>query len=178
MSAVAPQIKLTVPWEVIWASSAWLGCSKPEQNWLTYVLANHDFLEATRLAYKCKSAQSNKVLSYELRRRESIKRVLAIAAGQTVAVPDEQPKPKRDRAREKLVATVRKHLRAAQPGSIAASKLLSQLEKLTVPSPEPEASVVEESKHFVGELVSQNGQNFRVTAVDDRGGIVDAEEAQ
>jgi len=140
-------------WERLEKSSQWAALTAPQKLWVVVFVATGSALEATKTAYKAKSEVNARVLSYELAKNPKI--IAALDAAQGVVRSE----------RDMLVAEVKAQLRAAERGSIAASKLAAQLERLLLPgvsnavnaSPEAEDSSAETPKiqFHVGQRVTQ-----------------------
>jgi hypothetical protein len=141
--------------------------------WITQFLATESALAATKVAYKAKSEANNRVLSYEIAKNKSIVAALDVAAGRIpkVVVQTERETTEQ-RQRQQLIATVRKQLKAAETGSIAASKFSAQLERLQLgvkpeveDDPEtPEASSTDTQAFPIGSIIVQDGKRYQVKA--------------
>jgi hypothetical protein len=176
MSAVAPtQIESPEVWTRLESSPEWAALTDSQRVWVTQFLATGSALLATQAGYKAKSEASNRVLSYELAKNKTIGAALDVANG----------KVKTDR--ERLIDDVRAHLKAAEKGSVAASKFAAQLERLVLGA-KPEAEDVPETpeapsatKFHIGQLVNQRDEDGvvhtgRVLAIDANGSPTEIEE--
>jgi hypothetical protein len=101
-------------------SLEWSALTNPQKVFVVVFVATGSALEATKAGYKTKSEANARVMSYELAKNKSIMAALDVARGIERSEKD------------LLVAEVRSQLRAAERGSIAASRLAAQLERLTV----------------------------------------------
>ena len=135
-----------------------------------------DPVAATLAAYECKSEEIARTLSYQIQSSKSMRAVLARFFGEDVE------EVQHDGERAKVLRKVRKHLAAAEPGSVAAQRLVAQEERLVlggkVSAPEEEDATVPAvtaQRFSVGDICVQNGQRFRVTSVDPNGTPLTAE---
>jgi hypothetical protein len=117
-------------WTRLEKSPQWAALTPSQKIWIVVRLATGSALDATLAGYKAKSEANARVLSYELAKNPSIVAALNVAMGKTPAPAT----VKNERAR--LVREVRKQLRAAEEGSVAASRLSAQLERLILPAQE------------------------------------------
>lgn len=182
----AAQLETANPrtWEELEASPQWARLSSHQKAWVVALIANGgDPVDATRFAYKCASIKNEICLSHEVRNHPAVIDALAFWNGAVVDEP--AAKSQRDRTRDALAAAVRKAIRKAEPGSTSHQKLLAQLERLVLGGNSGRPDTAEppvidggtfETKHHVGELFSQNGQNFRATEIGSDGRILNAEE--
>ena len=137
MSAVATtQFESTAAWTRLESSPQWAALTEQQRIWVTQFLATGSALLATRTAYKAKSEANARVLSYEIAKNHRILAALDVAAGKASPVKTERERliATEQRQRKQLIATVRKQLKAADKGSVAAQRLLAQLERLTLGS--------------------------------------------
>jgi hypothetical protein len=144
--------------------------------WLVVFVATGSALEATKAGYKTKSEANARVLSYELSKNPKIIAALDVAQGVTRS------------ERDLLVAEVKSQLRAAERGSVAASRLVAQLERLLLPGASKVPTGSEDSldeaetlRFHVGQIVTQrDGDGMlhtgRVLAVDANGQATQIEE--
>lgn len=170
---VATAVAQPMSWDRLTASREWHDLSAPRKVWLTTFLANGgDALDATRTAYPSVSARSLRIMSSQLKGHHAILAALELYNGGVT--------------RAFLISEVRLNLAKAEHGSVAAQRLLSQLERLTLGGQESEAKFEEAVEHAaevaaaarfrVGEIVIQHGAKFQVTAVNAAGQITAAEE--
>jgi hypothetical protein len=159
MSAVV-QIEIQNPdWSRLEQSPQWKNLTDSQRLWVTQFLATGNALSATKAAYKAKPANA-RVLSYELAKNPSILAALDVAAGNIKS------------EREILIETVRAQLKAAEKGSVAASKFSAQLERLVLDGkpevedePEAEAPSVAGAQAFpIGSIIVQDGKRYEVRA--------------
>jgi hypothetical protein len=165
----------TMDWTRFQTSECFLTLSQKQRMWLSIYVDTGDAWFATQLAYQCKTPEIAKRLSFKVKRSPKIRRALAEFRGDT-----------RD-PRADLIEKVERNLVAAEPGSVAAQRLLFQLErlKLTVepvaPDPKPEPKRLGRPRKTIfkiGDICVQRGQKFRVTAVDDAGQPTEAVEVE
>jgi hypothetical protein len=135
-------------------------------------------LSATKAAYpKAKSDVNARVMGYELRKNKAIVAALDVAAGRV----------KTDR--DILIETVQEQLKFAEKGSIAAAKLTVQLERLQIgikagrhellhEVPDAEPTEPSPARFKVGDICTQSGEKFRVTAIDSDGQVTEADEVE
>jgi hypothetical protein len=162
MSAVMSIVESQNPeaWTRLESSPQWRALTDSQRIWVTQFLATGSALSATRAGYKTKSEANNRVLSYELAKNKSIVAALDVAAGNIKT------------EREILIETVRAQLRAAEKGSVAASKFSAQLERLVLDGkpevddqPEAEALAVPGAQAFpIGSIIVQDGKRYEVKA--------------
>src|ERR1700680_3246574 len=150
-------------WTRLESSPQWRALTDSQRIWVTQFLATGNALSATRAGYKTKSEANNRVLSYELAKNKSIVAALDVATGKIIPVKSE---------REILIETVRKQLRAAEKGSIAASKFTAQLERLQLggKSDEVESDTGEAPKTSASDSTSRVPAG--ATALADISGVV------
>ena len=118
-----------------------------------YILNDGNALDAARKAYPEASAVSIRSMGWEVRHNPKVVAALDWWTG------------KDDRAR--LIELVKKQIESAEAGSVAASRLLAQLERLTVGAsigrpPEPKDG---EPTFAIGTVLEQNGVRYRVEAI-------------
>jgi hypothetical protein len=166
MSEVATvQTESPEVWSRLENSPQWAALTDSQRVWVTQFIATGSALLATKAGYHAKSETNARVLSYELSKNKSIVAALDVAAGKIIAVKSE---------REILIATVRKQLRAAEKGSIAASKFTAQLERLEIgikmgphefaDEPEEESPSVTAQAFPIGSIIVQDGKRYEVKA--------------
>jgi len=156
MSTVASiEIQSPEAWSRLESSLEWANLTNAQKVFVTQFLATGSALSATRAGYHAKSETNARVLSYELAKNPSIVAALDVAAGKVKT------------ERESLIETVRAQLKAAEKGSIAASKFTAQLERLKLgvkpeveDEPEDSQSTAEASPitFYVGQLVNQRDE--------------------
>jgi phage terminase small subunit len=160
-----------VDWSLLEQSAAWRDLTKQQQLWVLDFLVSGSALSATKAAYHASSDVNARVMGYELRKNKSIVAALDVAAG----------KVKTDR--DILIETVQEQLKFAEKGSIAAAKLTVQLERLQIgikagrhEVPEPDEP--SPARFKVGDICTQSGEKFRVTAIDNNGQVTEADEVE
>jgi hypothetical protein len=187
MSAVAStRIESPEVWSRLESSAEWKNLTDSQRVWVTQFLATGSALAATKAGYKSKSEANARVLSYELAKNPSIVAALDVAAGKVSPVKTE---------RDVLIATVRRQLKAAEKGSIAASKFTTQLERLQlgIKMGPHEISDVDEpvkaeepsaTSFYIGQLVTERDgatgilHTGRVVAIDAEGRATQIEEVK
>jgi hypothetical protein len=133
---------------------------------------------ATLAAYDCVSEQSARTFSFQLMANPKIR----LAINQFFGDSPEQATRKTEL--EIQIAEARKDVRNATDYSRHnARRVLAELlgllpsnGKSKVHDTPPEDSQTEPTRHKVGDIVVQSGQQFRVAEVDDAGQIVEADE--
>jgi hypothetical protein len=178
MSTVASiEIQSPEAWSRLENSPQWAALTDSQRVWVTQFLATGSALSATKAGYHASSAANARVLSYELAKNKSIVAALDVAAGNISPVKTE---------REILIATVQAQLKAAEKGSIAASKFTAQLERLQlsgnteddesseVSQPTIENGASSATTFYIGQLVNQRDEagvlhTGRVMAIGDDG---------
>jgi hypothetical protein len=115
-----------MPWSEFASCAAWLSLTAKQKAWTVAMLATGDSVLSTRLSYDCASVRQAEIMAREIRNMPAIRRAMAVISRQPI--PTVEPEP--ERIRNRLIAAVRKHLRAAEPGSVAAAKFAAQLERL------------------------------------------------
>jgi hypothetical protein len=125
-----------------------------------------DPMPPTKMAYKCKSDETARSFGYQVQANPKIRLVLHRFFGDN----SQHAIAKTDR--ERLIATIRKQLRAAEPGSIAASRFVAQLERLLL----GESDQPERAKDSQIEIDSTSAPNSRIpegaTPLADENGVV------
>jgi hypothetical protein len=167
---VATQIEPTVSWDVMQASEPWKRLTPQQRIWFVHFIASDDSVAATRIAYPTATDKSVKCMSYEMLKRPAIIAALDFYNGKSDLEID--------------LDEIQKQIDAADPGSIAAQKLIalkaSLKRGLKAASEEPEtkSKATDESKSLVsqiGDIVLVDGKKHRVTAVDEHGKPTDGE---
>jgi hypothetical protein len=152
-----------ISWEALTASEQWRSLTPQQRAWVNAFVSNGgDPIGATRTAYHCKSERNARCLSYEVRKHPAVVAALGFWQGKT--------------DRDLLIEQVRFQIRHAEPGSVAASRFIAQLERLILGGdqavadghgvsiePEAKASVKSAVEHdassatpfYVGQLVTQ-----------------------
>jgi hypothetical protein len=173
-SSKQPKMPTPSPWKAVVASPAWKLLRKQQRTFvLAHIVNNGDSLDAVKVAYPSATEKSAICMSYLVPKGPRVAAVLELWKSQMVA-------PVTSRAQ--LIELVNTHIAAAEPGSIAAQRLSSQLGQLIKRSQEDEAKfekaveAVAAARFRVGEIVLQDGHKFQVTAVDDAGQITKAVE--
>jgi hypothetical protein len=172
--ASAGQSLTVSSWDSLVASAAWQRLSAPRRVFVTALIASDckDAHGAVRVAYPNVADESVRVLASQLKNNPKIAAALNVW------------KPKDTRL--ELIELTEAHLAKAEPGGVAAQRLLAQLTQLKlkhVPAPEVEpesepAPVGRPRKFKVGEFCVQDGQKFEITKIDSDGKIVDAREIE
>ena len=150
-------------WKLAAHSPAWQKLSPAQQVFVAaFVALNGNAKEATRRAYpavrsKPKSVQA---MTWGLLKSPRVRAVLDLYEGRG--------------SREQLIELVRAHLEKADPGGVAAQRLLAQLQSLTLgyesetPAPSgPDAAPApgERQRFAVGDVIEQDGHRFQIQAV-------------
>jgi len=121
-----------------------------------YILNDGNALAAAKIAYPKASPVSIRSMGWETRHAKNVEAALNWWAG------------KDNRAR--MIELVEKQIAAAEPGSVAASRLLAQLERLTLGSAVGQHGAPKETpsdgvqRYAVGDVVTQNGHMFQIVA--------------
>ena len=150
-------------WTRIEDSPAWARLTPQQRVWLaSFVASAGDALAATKTAYRTANDHQAQVMTWELQRKPAILDAIATANNTATTEP----------TKEQLISECKRQLRAAEPGSVAASRLLAQLERLTLPDKPAEEdrqlevtpSLIEvtetpKPKYAVGQRVSQRDAN-------------------
>jgi hypothetical protein len=149
----------TPDWQQLVRSNPWQRLTTQQKVWTSAFIANGGSTSsATMKAYPRAKKSSVPAMSWELLKNPRIRAVLDFWAG------------KDDRVR--MVEIVRKQLDAAEPGSVSASRLTQQLERLLLGAPEAgrrpgEPKKESDSQRFkVGDVVEQDGKRYRIEAVE------------
>jgi len=127
-------------------------CTAKQKVWLQTFIANGgEAVQATVAAFNCTDVRHAQIYSYAVLRSLKIRAALNLYLGKSEREIETQ---KEQTSRAKLLRKVRQNLREAEPGSIAAQRLLAQEERLvfggkseaedepqTASKPEPESRV-------------------------------------
>lgn len=167
----------SMTWETFVSSAQWRILSPARQLWVTAFISNGgDAFAATRAAYTG-SEKSLRCMAYQLRREPKIVDALEFFRGGV--------------SREYIIAELRNEIRHSKPGSIARAKFRQMFLKVAgyldsnvdesevdeEPEAEPSSPVAASPRKFkVGNVVTQNGQSYRVVEVSADGQILKAEE--
>jgi len=166
MSAVIP-IQIENPkdsWQRLESSPEWAGLTTSQRVWVTQFLATGSALLATKAGYKASSYLNARILSYELAKNSSIVAAIDVATGRVRS------------EREILIAEVKRQLKSAEKGSVAASRLAAQLERLILGGqPEiddepandvqPDVNAKPSTQTFpIGAVLVQDNRKYRVVA--------------
>jgi hypothetical protein len=116
--ATAVQRQPSTPLDRLILSEQWTRLTQPQRRWVTEFIASADPVKATRLAYRCKSEESARVYSYEIRRHPAVRAAVAVFNGKS--------------QRDLLIEDLRENIRKSKPGSIARTKSLALLARLTL----------------------------------------------
>jgi hypothetical protein len=172
-------------WTVLENSLQWRALTLSQKSFVTVFLVTGDPIAATRFGYSPKSEQNCRVMSYELLANSRIASALAVATGQA---DESAARQKLHADKKRLLHEVCRHLAKADDGSVAASKLLRQKDRLIQEIAEllnpkvlaAKAVVKSGPDEFfaVGDVVRQAGVLYRVNAVDADGRITNAEEVE
>ncbi len=171
MSALAPVLidNPKTSWSRLELSPEWVRLTPPQRVFVVEFLATGSAFLATKVGYRAKSEKNSRVLSYELAKNPFIVAAVDVATGRVRS------------EREILISEVQRQLKAAETGSIAATKLTAQLERLILGGQQEElddepANEVEPSSNSqktivakVGDIVLVNGVQHRVSVVDENG---------
>jgi hypothetical protein len=147
-------------WQLAVHSLAWLRLSQPQKAFVCAFVSNGgNAKEATRRAYPAAKKTSISPLTWEILKSPRVRAVLDLYENRA--------------NREKIIEAVKANLDVAEKGSVAAQRLLSQLERLVLgaesenPSaPSAAPAPGERPKYAVGEIVRQHGKRFRIEAVE------------
>jgi len=172
MATQTIQIETPDVWVRLADSPQWEALTEPQKVFVLEFLTTGSVLQATKAAYNTSSEQNARVLSYELSKNPTIRAALDVAAGRVL--PEMVTPAKIEPARKKLIALVRKQLKAAELGSVAASKFTTQLERLKLgikagphihSDDEPENNSPTEPQTFpIGAVIVQDGKKYQVKA--------------
>jgi hypothetical protein len=131
-----------------------------------------DFTEATVTAFKCATRRIARVRSCAIRKSPFVRAALALLLGkaETDLVHEDQ------RAQlTRLLHEVNRNLRAAEPGGVAAQRLLSQKENLirSLAADEsktlPAAQASTPPRFRVGDVLTQSGVDYEVIGLEPNG---------
>jgi hypothetical protein len=153
-----------ISWDVMQASETWKRLTPQQRVWVLKFIASDDSIAATRTAYPTATDKSVKCMSYELRKNPGIVAALDFYNGKTELELD--------------LEEIQKQIDAAEPGSIAATKLIALKASLKrgVKSASEEPKATDESlASKIGDIVLVDGKKHRVTAVDENGKPTDGE---
>jgi hypothetical protein len=168
-----PKVKGALTWAEFECRLEYLRCRPQQRAWIWAYLETGNPTTATAQTYHCKNQASVVSLSLNVRQSSTIKAALACWFGTSVGM---------------LLEETQAHLRLAVPGSVAASRLLAQKERLIVgekppKNTEPDAAesplvqVDVQPQHRVGDVVTmQDGKRYKVTALDVNGVPTDGDE--
>jgi hypothetical protein len=128
MEMAVETVSAAETWERLESSAAYAACTGQQRVYVVAVLANGgDSISACRAAYATRDAHQAQVMAWEVAKKPNVVDAIALANG----TASEEP------TREQLIEECRRQLRRAKPGSVAASRLLFQLERLTMPDAKP-----------------------------------------
>jgi hypothetical protein len=150
------------------ASAPFRRMTGPQQAWLLEYLRTGNIHAATRAAYPDAKSQSQATMGYQIQRSNAVRECL-----------DWYRFRDAESSRQSLIDIVRMQLEAAEPGSVSAQRLCSQLQSLTIgakaAAPEPEEPTHTQGSK-VGDIILQGNQKYRVTSVDADGHPLTADE--
>jgi hypothetical protein len=169
---VATQTEPVISWNVMQASETWKRLTPQQRVWVLKFIASDDSIAATRMAYPTATDKSVKCMSYELRKNPGIVAALDFYNGKTELELD--------------LEEIQKQIDAAEPGSIAATKLIALKASLkrgvksTVEEPDTKSKATDEAspKFKVGDICVQDGKKYRVTSIDANGKPLTADEVE
>lgn len=158
----------------------WERLSPAQRAWLAAFVASANALTAVRVAYRPATEVNVRAIASQVQHNPTVQAALDVVGADRDAEPI---------SREQLIASVRRAIRKAEPGSVSHQRLLAQLERLTQLEPvelaepktqEPadqdlvEVSVPPKHKFTVGQIVTQRDaegvvHRGRVIAVDENG---------
>jgi hypothetical protein len=150
------------------ATPQFLDCSTKMQRWLTVLIETGSYFRATTEAFSCASERQAQIFSYAVRKWPKIRACLNLYLGRSaeqIRIEKEQEE------RRNLLRRVRRNLMKAEPGSVAAMRLLAQEERLLfgvkVTDDEAETPAPPKTGHrfAVGEILEQDGVCYEVTAL-------------
>ena len=160
----------TAAWERLEDSQEWARLSDKQRAFLTVFLATTDSLASAGIVYCPSSKENLRSIAWQTLHKASVIEALDVARG---------TEHETELTREELISETRRHLRRAQPGSVAADRLLARLERLKKseqPTTEPlsEISIEDrkpQQKFTVGQIVTQKDSqgivhHGRVVSVD------------
>jgi hypothetical protein len=150
------------------ASAPFRRMTGPQQAWLLEYLRTGSIHAATRAAYPDAKNSSQMTMAYQIPKSEAVRECL-----------DWYRFRDAESSRQALIDIVRNQLEAAEPGSVSAQRLCSQLQSLTIgakaAAPEPEEPTHTQGSK-VGDIILQGNQKYRVTSVDAGGHALTADE--
>jgi hypothetical protein len=137
-------------------STEWRALTVKQQKWLIVYLYTNDALAATKSAFSCATESNAKCLSREMQKHRAIIAALNAWNGKS--------------EREIALDELRRNIDSSEPGSVACAKFYMKWLKMKFESDseaetEAATSGVDLTQPYVGKIVSQNGHDFRVTAV-------------
>jgi hypothetical protein len=163
-------------WAEMDASLAFLALTPQQRVWVAHYLETGSIFEATEFAYPNATPKNANVMSYEIAKSPRVVAALAVASGKPVTVESEREQLAKTelKQRKKLIATVQKQLAAAEEGSVAATKLTTQLERLQLgitgihlkdkSAKSPEVTEPSTQTFPIGAVITQDGKSYRVVA--------------
>jgi hypothetical protein len=156
----------------VWASEQWKRLTPQQRVWVLKFIVSDDPIASTRTAYPTATDKSVKCMSYELRKNPGILSALDFYNGKTDLEID--------------LDEIQKQIDAAEPGSIAATKLIALKASLkrgvkpTSEEPETKSQATDGAspKFNVGDICVQDGKKYRVTSIDVNGKPLTADEVE
>lgn len=161
-------------WQLATHNPLWMRLSTKQRIFVSaFVCSNGDVKWAVGKAYPKAKKSSLSAMAWELLKSPRVRAVLDLYDGRE--------------SHENLVTLVRDQLSHAEAGSVAAQRLLAQLERLTIkqyesensaPSAGSDATPVpsgpgDRPRYAVGDIVEQGGHRFRIEAAELADGEVD-----
>ena len=159
--------------QIMEASEQWGALTPRLKMWCATYSLHRDAVAATRAVYKCKTDHNAKIMSYEIRKHKNVSVCIALLDGKT--------------ERDIFIDGLRETIQRAPAGGHVRLRAQALLARLLYGVTEPEESDADEpkpkrkrkssvQKFKVGDIVKQEGKNYRVTEVDADGAIVNAED--
>jgi hypothetical protein len=172
--------EMQTAFDALRASAEWRALSAQQRVWLTEYLTNGgDPIAAARVAYPDAKAKSQVAMSYQIPKSPALMDALTWWRWRDAR-----------NSRVEMIALIRQQIAKAEPGSVAATKLVSMLKTLTQQSADDTEAKLETADSYlietaaqdqqfsIGDIVVQDGQRYRVTSVDERGRPLTADEVQ
>jgi hypothetical protein len=155
-------------WSRLDGSERWERLSVAQRAFVAAFVASSSALTAVRLSYKPATETNVRAIASQVEHHATVQAAVDLALNR-----EAEPV-----THEQLITETRRQLRRAEPGSVAASRLNAQLERLTMPDvkpaedsqpkDEPSSDLVtidERQQTFsVGAVVDQNGHRFKIVA--------------
>jgi hypothetical protein len=150
------------------ATPEFLACAVKQRRWLEALIeSNFDYAAATSTAFDCSTHRNTVLYSYSVRRQPHIIAALNVYLGKS--------------EREIDLEEVERHLRKAEPGSVAAQRLIAAKLRLKYDLKpevidEPQSAAPAVHRFHVGDIaIRADRTKLRVTAVDDEGRVTEGD---